>query len=50
MGRMKEIAELAQAAIAMGYSDEDACVFIRKYSRRPKPSMRYIQKILEEIK
>jgi len=50
MGRMKEVAELAQAAIAMGYSDEECCAFIRKYSRSPKPSMKYIQKILEEIK
>ena len=48
--RLDSITDLGQAAIAMGYNLEDSYLFVLRHSGRPKPSKRYIIKVLTEMR
>ena len=50
MGRRLEVIDLGRAGFAMGYDIETCYEFVRQHSRSPRPSKRFIMKILEEIK
>ena len=49
-GRIGEVIDLGQAGFAMGYDIEECHDFVRYHSKSPKPSRRFIMKILEGIK
>ena len=49
MGRIKEVLDLVRAAFAMGYDTETCYEFVRKHSRSPKPSRRFIMKVINEV-
>jgi hypothetical protein len=41
--------DLGQAGFAMGYNVEECYDFVKSYSTSPKPSKKFIMKILEGI-
>lgn len=48
-GRLEEVIDLGRAGFAMGYDIETCYEFVRQYSKSPKPSRRFIMKILNEL-
>ena len=47
--RLNEVSDLCKSALAMGYDREGCYEFVMKFSSRPRPTRKFIMRILEEV-